>query len=117
MADKTLLARSNAGMRLIAQTTFLNQADFERLHDFIRQSYNDDALRDQPTEERLAELRALAAQAGRLRVHQVIAYDKHQVVVLMQPEHEDCFYTIELAVEEDYPHKILAYRHELVLKV
>lgn len=114
MNDKTTLARSNAGMRLIAQTTFLNQKNAERLEAFIRQSYTDNALAEEAAEARFAALQALAAQAGRLRLHQALALDKHRVIVVMRGEHGDSFYYLEMAVEEDYPHKITAYHHQLM---
>ncbi len=114
MNDKTTLARSNAGMRLIAQTTFLNQKNTERLEAFIQQSYTDDALAEESAQARFAALQALAVQAGRLRLHQALALDKHRVIVVMRGEHADQFYYLEMTVEEDYPHKITAYQHQLM---
>jgi hypothetical protein len=100
--DKGTLVTSQAGMRLIAQQTLLNAGDAERMRTFIADNYSASALESQSTESRLAELQAL----GKLRVFQVLAADKHRVIVLMQAQRDEALYMIELAVEEDYPHKI-----------
>ncbi len=105
MNDKATLRLSNAGMRLIAQQTLLNNGDAERLRVFITDSYAASALESQPVVSRLADLQAL----GKLRVFQVLAADKHRVVLLMQAQRDDALYMVELAVEEDYPHKITQY--------
>lgn len=102
MNDKGTLVTSQAGMRLIAQQTLLNAGDAERMRTFIADNYSASALESQSTESRLAELQAL----GKLRVFQVLAADKHRVIVLMQAQRDEALYMIELAVEEDYPHKI-----------
>lgn len=112
MSDKGTLVTSNAGMRLIAQQTLLNKGDFERIRTFVADHYAGAALEAQPAEDRLAALRALAEQAGRLRVYQVIAADKHRVVVLMQAQKDEALYLTELAVEEDYPHRVTEYKHQ-----
>ena len=105
MNDKGTLITSQAGMRLIAQQKLLNNGDAERLHVFITDSYAASALEAQPVEARLADLQAL----GKLRVFQVLASDKHRVIALMQAQQDEALYMIELAVEEDYPHKIIEY--------
>lgn len=108
MNDKGTLVTSNAGMRLIAQQTLLNTGDAERLRGFITDSYAATALETQSIEARLGELQAL----GKLRVFQVLAADKHRVVVLMQAQQDESLHLIELAVEEDYPHRITEYRQQ-----
>jgi hypothetical protein len=108
VSDKAALVTSQAGMRLIAQQKLLNNGDAERLRVFISESYAESALEAQPVEARLAELQAI----GRLRVFQVLAADKHRVVVLMQAQRDEALYMVELAVEEDYPHKITEYSHK-----
>ncbi len=110
--DKGALVTSNAGMRLIAQQTLLNRGDFERLRDFITESYAPPALAMQSDEARLNDLRTLAAEAGKLRVYQVIGTDKHRVIVLLEGERASALYMTQLAVEEDYPHRITEYTHQ-----
>jgi hypothetical protein len=116
MDDRTALARSNAGMRLVAQMTFLNRGEFERLGDFIGQSYAAAALAEQDADTRLADLRALQAAAGALRVRQVLAVDKHRAAVLLQARQGDDLYYAEIAVEEDYPHRITEYHHKRMIE-
>lgn len=112
MSDKGALVTSSAGMRLIAQQTLLNRGDWARLRDFIQDSYTAEALAAQPVEARLAELEALMAQVGKLRVYQVVGAGKHQVVALMQGQREPLLYLMEMAVEEDFPHRILRYAQQ-----
>lgn len=115
--DKGALVTSNAGMRLIAQQTLLNKGDFERLRAFITESYAPPALETQSHEARLRDLRTLAAEAGKLRVYQVIGADKHRVIVLLESERGPALYMTQLAVEEDYPHRITQYTHQLLAEI
>jgi hypothetical protein len=109
MDDKTALKWSNAGMRLIAQTTVLNSGDTARLRDFIANNYAPKALEDQTVDERVESVQATFAQTGKLKIFQVLATDKHRVIVIMQAQADDAMYYTEIAVEEDFPHKVTAY--------
>ena len=114
MNDKGALVTSSAGIRLIAQQTLYNKGDFERLRGYIAENYAESALESQPAADRLADLRVLSGQAGKLRVAQVVGASKHQVVVVMEAQQGDSYYLTQLAVEEDYPHKITLYSHQLL---
>ncbi len=109
MYDKQLLKTNHAGIRLIAQTTIYNGADFERLRRFILDSYRDDLFARYSADQWLQMFRNLYAEVGRLRVRQVIAHDENHVVILMEAENADGYYIHDLEVESDYPHKIIAY--------
>lgn len=109
MDDKTALKLSNAGMRLIAQTTILNSGESARLHDFIANNYAPKALEEQATEERVGAYQSAFAHTGKLRVFQVLATDKHRVIVIMEAQADGEMYYTEIAVEEDFPHKITTY--------
>ncbi len=108
------LARSHAGMRLIAQTTLYNRGDFERLRAFIADNYRPEALDVMAAKDRLLDLRMTYRVAGKLHVRQVVAVDKHRVVALMQAQKNNRMYLAQMAVEEDYPHKVLDYHHQLL---
>lgn len=109
MDDKSALKLSNAGMRLIAQTTILNSGDSGRLRDFVTNNYAPKALEEQTVDERVESVQAAFAQTGKLRIFQVLATDKHRVVVIMEAQAGEMMYYTEIAVEEDFPHKITAY--------
>lgn len=108
--DQAALGKSHAGLRLIAQLRLFNRADFPHLRQFITESYHPDALAEQRVSERLASLRLLHADSGRLRVNQAIAVDPHHVVVMAQTERGG-YVLLDLMVEEDYPHRITAFSH------
>jgi hypothetical protein len=112
--DKTTLKRSNAGMRLIAQTTLYNQSDFERLRAYIADYYHSSAIEAQSEKDRLLELKMTYRVAGKLRVHQIVAADKHRVIVMLHAQNNNSLYLAEMSVEEDYPHKVTAYHHQLM---
>ncbi len=114
--DKDVLKRSSAGMRLIAQMTLYNRGDTQRLEEFITQSYSDALLETQPVAERVTAQRDLLDAVGKLRLYQVLAVDKHKVVVLLQPQASADFYYVELAVEEDYPHRITQYHMQYMVE-
>jgi hypothetical protein len=83
--------------------TLYNKADWSRLHTFFTDSYADaDAV-----EQRLTDWQAHHAAVGRLRVKQVLAVDKHRVILALESEHDGLYYA-EMTVEEDYPHRVTA---------
>jgi hypothetical protein len=108
MDDKTTLTKSNAGMRLIALTTLLNKGDFERVRTYITDYYHAGILAETPVSMRLAEFKAVHRIAGKMRIAQVIAADKHQVIAAIESERGGQF-VVRVTVEEDYPHKVLDY--------
>ena len=109
MDDKSALVSNSAGIRLVAQQTLLNRGDLDRVRDYIADNYTEAALEGQSAPDRLAALGTLIAEAGKLRVYQVLAIDKYKVVVLMQPQQGDGFYMTEMVVEEDYPHRVSSF--------
>jgi hypothetical protein len=114
MVEATHLARSQAGMRLIAQMTFYNKGDFERLRTFIEESYTSGALEVMSAKDRLLDLKMTSRVAGKLRVRQVVATDKHRVVAMLQGQKNSSMYLAQMVVEEDYPHKVMDYHHQLL---
>jgi hypothetical protein len=109
--DHRLLSRSQAGMRLIAQTSIYNKGDFERLLTYIRENYAPAALEDGSADERLRFFRDTHAVLGRLKVLHVVSAEKHHVVVVMEAERGDEYFVNDLEVEEDYPHLITHFDH------
>lgn len=109
--DHRVLSTSQAGMRLIAQTSIYNQGDFERLLSYVRENYAAAALEAGSADERLRFLRNVHAQVGRLRVKHVVTAEKHHVVVLMETERGEDFFVQDLECEEDYPHKVTHFDH------
>lgn len=114
MNDKLALRASQAGMRFIAQMTIYNSGDFARLRQFVAESYHADLLAEQSIDARVDEFRQRYDAVGKLRVHQVIATGKHLVIVLLSAQNDDQFYLNELKVEEDYPHHVIGYSHNML---
>ena len=105
-SPQALLVPSNAGMRLIAQLSIFNKADFNRLRDYITENYAPDALEFASAKARLVEFKAVYKMSGKMRIERVIAVDKHQALVVVEGERGDV-YMIQVTVSEDYPHKVL----------
>ncbi|MEO1289144.1 MAG: hypothetical protein AAFV93_15375 [Chloroflexota bacterium] len=111
--DKIALRASQAGMRFIAQAHIYNGGNWERLQQFIRDSYSEAMLETQPVEGRLSMFQTTFDKVGRLKVKQVVATHEHRVVIVVQTETgEHPFFLVDLVVEEDYPHKIISYSHQ-----
>ncbi len=110
MQDKLALRASHAGMRLIAQMTIYNSADFGRLRIFIEESYHPDLLAEHSVDERLVELRDQYEWLGKVRIQQVIGTDEHRAIVLLAAQNVDGYFFNVMEVEEDYPHRVIAYR-------
>jgi hypothetical protein len=116
MADaaKQQLARCHAGLRLIAQTTLYNRGDFDRLRTFIADNYTPGSLEVMAAKDRLLDLKMTYRFAGKMRVRQVVAVDQHRVVAMMQAQKNNRLYLTQIAVEEEYPHRVLDYHHQLL---
>ncbi|MBE0688644.1 MAG: hypothetical protein IH587_00805 [Anaerolineae bacterium] len=114
MIDKAMLVQSHAGVRLIALATLYNKGDFERLGAYISEHFNEAALAVEAAELRLDDLRGQFEQAGKVRVRQLLAYDKYHVVV-MHDTQAGVMVLEDLQVEEDYPHKISAHTRQVVV--
>lgn len=111
--DKLALRASQAGMRFIAQTHIYNGAAWERLQQFIADSYHPEQLEQQAAEGRLNSFRTTHEKVGRWKVKQVVAVHEHRAVVVVEVEHGDAqFFLVDLVVEEEYPHHITAYSHQ-----
>ncbi len=114
MSDKDILARSHAGMRLIALATLYNKGDFQRIRAYMKAHYTPGALDVIPIALRLAEMREQFRGEGKVRVHQLVAHDKHHVVVLLETQNGGMLLE-DLVVEEDYPHLISAHTRQTVV--
>lgn len=110
MTDPQALSKTAAGMRLIAQTTLYNAHNAQRFETFIASSYHPSLLEQQDTPARLQAFESLYAMLGRWKIKQTLATNKHHVIVVFSTEHTPDFYYCELEVEEDYPHRIIAYQ-------
>lgn len=107
---KAALSRSQAGMRFIAQMSIYNRGDFERLEQFLADSYH--AL-DDPAD--LADFFSEQySTAGKLRVKSIVEVDDHFAKVILEAQQQDSLYEMELRVEPDYPHRVTAYRFEAI---
>jgi hypothetical protein len=112
--DKDILARSHAGVRLIALATLYNKGDFTRIRAYIRDHYTAAALEVSPLALRLAEMREQFRNEGKVRVRQLVAHDKHHVVVLLETQNGGMLLE-DLVVEEEYPHKISSHTRQSVV--
>lgn len=110
--DKLALRASQAGMRFIAQTHIYNSGAWERLEQFIADSYHPDQLEQQDVAGRLRSFQTTQEKVGRWKVKQVVAVHEHRAVVVVEVERgEQQFFLVDLVVEEEYPHRITAYSH------
>jgi len=109
--DKIALRASQAGMRFIAQMTIYNTGNWERLQQFIADSYHAEQLEQQSVESRLQVFKTTFERVGRMKVKQVIATNEHHAIIALEVEKTPDLFYLETKVEEDYPHRIIAYMH------
>lgn len=110
--NKQSLIRSQAGMRLVAQLSLYNRGDFQRLRTFVADSYHPTLLEEQPAAARIAVLKAQFRLLGRLRIRQVVATDKHEVIALIDSEKDERLFLLDVSVEDDYPHRVLRFAQQ-----
>jgi hypothetical protein len=111
MHNKFTLTSTKAGHRLMGFMAAFNAGDPDRLREFIAQYTTDQALEQDSLDDWVDQLTAIYALTGGLRVFQLIGADEYRVVVLMQSHANSVLHFVEMAVSEDYPHKILEFSH------
>jgi hypothetical protein len=112
VSDQHALTGSQAGLRLIALLTITNSGKIDRLRAYLRDNFHAAALEERSAPDRVAQIKLILREAGRLRVRQVVATEKHRAVVILGSE-RGSHYLADMACEEDYPHRVLAF--DLVL--
>ncbi len=118
MSDaKQHLITSHAGIRLIAQLTIFNKGDFDRLRAYLQDNYAEEAFADIGVKTRMAELKAIYRMNGKMRIEQVIAAGEYEAIVALVAERGDAVYLTQMAVQEDYPHKVTFFNQGKMDKV
>ena len=105
MSIPNYLARSQAGLRFIAQAKLFNEGGFERLQEYVASHYTDEALEKESVSDRIAALQTLHQQVGRIRVSELVNADKHRTVMILETEKGGLHYA-RVKVLEEYPHKV-----------
>jgi mannitol-1-phosphate/altronate dehydrogenase len=108
MDVKETLTKTKAGRRFVGFMRAVNTGDpnILRAHlDYIA----DQSLEHHSKEIWQAQLQYIHAITGGLKAIQVMASDEYQVVVLMQAHKDSRLHVIDMAVEEDYPHKVVQF--------
>lgn len=103
--------RTKAGRRFAGFMKTFNAGDVEQIQDFVTQYITDDALAQNTTNEWIEHLGAIYTLTGGLRAVQVMASDEYRVVLLMQAHSDASLHIVEIAVSEDYPHKVAEFIH------
>lgn len=103
------IAASKAGRRFIAQMNFYNAGDFKRLRKFLRSSYYDLILMENPADRRLLDLKATRKLHGRLKVVGINKAEDYAIDVIVQGEKGMSQLRLEMVVNESYPHQIIKY--------
>lgn len=111
MDNRGALASSKAGRRFMGFMATFNRGDTQQLRDFVAQYTIDEALEMHSVDEWTRHLSAIYDATGGMRVYQVVGADEYRVVVLMQAHANNALYLVEMAVSEDYPHKIAEFKH------
>ncbi len=111
METKVALMKSKAGRRFAGFMKAYNTGDPDVIYDFVKQYTTDEALQAQPVKTWAKQLITIYQHIGTMKVEQVVAADEYRVVVVMGAQ-AGGLYTTELAVSEDYPHKVAEFKHE-----
>lgn len=106
MNARAQLMKTKAGRRFAGFMVAFNSGDPAKIHAFVSDYTTDEALVQNDADQWSAELERIHTATGGLRIMQVLAAEEYRVVVLMQAHDNPTLITAEMAVSEDYPHKI-----------
>ena len=101
-----VLMQTKAGRRFAGFLKTFNAGDLDSIESFVADYSTDEALEANSAAEWRTELNHILEVTGGLRVQQVLAADEYRVVILMEARTNGVLYLTEMAVSEDYPHKI-----------
>ncbi|TVR22958.1 MAG: hypothetical protein EA396_05000 [Anaerolineaceae bacterium] len=113
MDSKQVLTRTKAGRRFMGFMRALNRGSEQDVRGLVENDITDDALNAHSAEVWEAQLQYIRAMSGGLRVVNVIAEDEYRVVVLMQAHDNERLHVIDMAVEEDFPHRVAQFIQRL----
>lgn len=106
MDAKTTLSKTKAGRRFVGFMRTLNMGDEKMLRLTVEQYITDEAIQTHDVETWVQQLIHIYQATGGLKAIQVIASDEYRVVVMMQAKHDNRLHMIDMAVDEEYPHKV-----------
>lgn len=109
MQARVQLMKTKAGRRFAGFLAAFNSGDPVKIRAFVAAYTTDEALAEHDTDQWHDELVRIHELTGGLRVLQVLAAEEYRVVVLLQAQDNATLVTAEMAVSEDYPHKIAAF--------
>lgn len=84
----------------------LNKGDQEEIRTLAQTTITDEALAAHSADVWAAQIMYIHAITGGLKVVNVLGEDEYRVVVLMQAQKNERLHIIDMAVEEDYPHRV-----------
>jgi hypothetical protein len=114
MSDiRQTLTRTKAGRRFMGFMRTINQGDNEAIAQLVTDAIDETALEAHNPEIWAAQLQYIHAMSEGLRAVNVIAEDEYRVVVLMQAHKNNRMHIVDMAVSEDYPHKVLQFIQRL----
>ncbi len=100
-------------MRFIAQMQIYNIGNFERLRTYLEDNYVPSAFEKVSLDKQHQQWQDCYETHGRFRVSELIAADKHRVVLILQAEHTGQLVYNRVKVSDDYPHLVTQYMHRL----
>lgn len=105
------LMKTKAGRRFAGFMATFNRGDAHKLRAFISEYTTDEALQSNPVDDWMAHLELIYGSTGGLRAVQILASDEYRVLLLMQAHADGSLHVVEMAVSEDYPHKVAEFIH------
>lgn len=111
MQVQTELMKTKAGRRFVGFLKTFNGGEVKPMQNFVAQYTTDEALEQNTLDAWIVHLGAIYAQTGGLRALQVMASDEYRVVLLMQAHANESLHVVEMAVSEEYPHKVAEFIH------
>lgn len=111
---RKILTRTKAGRRFMGFMRTLNAGDDEALKALVDDAVLESSLEKHSADQWFAQLQYIYAISQGLKVLQVLAEQEYRVVVLMEAHKNGQKHVIDMAVGEDYPHKVAQFVQRMV---
>lgn len=84
----------------------VNQGDENTLRTTVEQYITEEAMQTHEIDTWVKQLLHVHETTGGLKAIQVVASDEYRVVVMMQAKTDNRLHIVDMAVSEEYPHKV-----------
>lgn len=109
--DRSTIKMTPAGRRYVGFLAIFNNGNSDRLKAYIQDNFAPESLAQVSVDALMEQFARIYRETGGMVVQEVTPDGDHKITLHLKAREHDSYYHDEMTVSEDFPHKILTYRH------